>query len=61
MVFCELDEDYIEVHHCAPLSTYAEASETKLEDLALLCSNCHRMILRKKSWPTIEEFKNIFK
>lgn len=36
---------YIEVHHVRPLSL-AGPSQTALEDLALLCANCHRMIHR---------------
>ena len=31
------------------------------EDLSLLCSNCHRMIHRKKKWLTIDELKNIYR
>jgi len=35
---------YAEVHHLRPLSTLASPSDTTLRQLALLCSNCHRMI-----------------
>lgn len=37
--------DYIEVHHVLPLHVSGETT-TRLSDLALLCSNCHRMIHR---------------
>jgi 5-methylcytosine-specific restriction enzyme A len=30
-----------------------------LADLALLCSNCHRMIHRTKQWLTVEELKKL--
>jgi len=36
-----LKKDIIEVHHMIPLSTLTKATETKLSDLMLLCSNCH--------------------
>lgn len=50
----DLGEDYIEVHHVLPLHV-SGPRETKLEDLALLCSNCHRMCHRNhvgESWRT---------
>lgn len=39
-------EGFIECHHVIPISTYQEESITRLEDLKLLCANCHRMIHR---------------
>jgi 5-methylcytosine-specific restriction protein A len=50
--------DYIEVHHRTPLHVTGE-TETKLADLALLCSNCHRMIHRAKQWLTVEELREL--
>ncbi|MFI2259851.1 HNH endonuclease [Streptomyces tubercidicus] len=50
----DLGEDYIEVHHVLPLHA-SGPRETKLEELALLCSNCHRMCHRShagESWRT---------
>lgn len=35
--------DFIECHHLSPIGV-AGVRETKLEDLALVCSNCHRML-----------------
>lgn len=46
--------DYIECHHRTPLHV-SGPTKTKLEDLALICSNCHRMIHRAKPWLTVEE------
>lgn len=45
-----LGMDFIEVHHIKPLHLLTEHSLTKLEDLMLLCSNCHRMIHRIKDF-----------
>jgi 5-methylcytosine-specific restriction protein A len=50
--------DYIECHHRIPLHVTGE-TQTKLADLALLCSNCHRMIHRTKRWLTVEELKAV--
>ena len=41
-----LGEGFCEVHHRIPLSDVDSSRETRLEDLAILCSNCHRMIHR---------------
>jgi 5-methylcytosine-specific restriction protein A len=49
-----LGEGYIEVHHTLPLHI-SGPRETKLKDLALVCSNCHRMCHRRHegaSWRT---------
>ncbi|WKU45593.1 HNH endonuclease [Streptomyces sp. VNUA116] len=50
----QLGEGYIEVHHVVPLHV-SGLLETKLDDLALLCANCHRMCHRShlgESWRT---------
>lgn len=44
-----LGKGFCEVHHKIPLSEIDGETETRLEDLAILCSNCHRMIHRTKS------------
>jgi 5-methylcytosine-specific restriction protein A len=46
--------DFIECHHRTPLHI-SGATKTNFADLALLCSNCHRMIHRGKPWLTIEQ------
>ena len=39
-------EDYCEVHHLTPLADITEDTETTLDDLAIVCANCHRIIHR---------------
>ncbi|GAA1441800.1 HNH endonuclease [Nocardiopsis tropica] len=51
-------EGYIECHHVVPLH-YIGESETRSADLALLCSNCHRMIHRGKQWLTPEQLREL--
>lgn len=46
--------DYIECHHRIPLHASGPI-RTKLADLVLICSNCHRMIHRHKPWLTFEQ------
>ena len=40
--------DFIECHHKNPMAQKGKSGETSLDDLALVCSNCHRMIHRGK-------------
>lgn len=47
----ERGRGYIEVHHVTPLHATGP-TVTRLSDLALLCSNCHRMIHRSRPWIT---------
>jgi len=57
----ERGENFIECHHIQGVSEYSGIKNTRLEDLALVCANCHRMIHKKKPWLKIEELKNIIK
>jgi hypothetical protein len=62
----EIGDGYIEVHHLDPLSerssTKANQRLTNLEQVSVLCANCHRMIhrlIRKLGRAvSIDEFKN---
>lgn len=54
-------EGYIECHHITPLSKIDVNKKTKLEDLALLCSNCHRMVHHKAPWLTIKQLRKILR
>ena len=57
----ELGKDFIEVHHTKPLYSLEEEIEINPEeDLVCLCSNCHRMIHRRRDKIlTVEELKEI--
>tara|TARA_B110000008_G_C16859914_1_gene520271 strand:- start:25 stop:753 length:729 start_codon:yes stop_codon:yes gene_type:complete len=52
-------EGFIECHHKKPVSEIKKGEKTKLKDLIVLCSNCHRMIHRKKPWLTLSELKEL--
>jgi 5-methylcytosine-specific restriction protein A len=50
---------YIECHHTIPLHSLRPGSKTKLDDLALVCANCHRMIHRRAPWLTMDAIRLI--
>jgi predicted HNH restriction endonuclease len=50
---------FIECHHTKPPSQLQTGEKTKIGDLTLLCSNCHRMVHARRPWLTIEELKAI--
>ena len=51
--------NYVEVHHKIPLSEVMHETITRLDDLCLLCSNCHKIVHRKEPWITLEGLKEI--
>ena len=51
--------DFIECHHNQPLSESLGSQETSLEDLTLLCSNCHRMVHKQRPWISVLDLKKI--
>jgi 5-methylcytosine-specific restriction protein A len=51
-------QGYIECHHVEPLHVGGEKARF-VKDLALLCSNCHRMIHTKPPWPTPAELRDL--
>lgn len=54
-----IGEGFVECHHKNPVSSLAPGDRTRLEDLALVCSNCHRMIHRQRPWLSIEQLKQL--
>lgn len=58
----EIGKDYIEIHHIKPLSETGEIKINPKTDLIPVCSNCHRMIHRKKNQViAIEKLKELLK
>jgi len=56
----ERGHGYIECHHVEPLHVGGEGPRT-IRDLALLCSNCHRMIHAKPPWPTPAQLRDVIR
>lgn len=57
----ELGKDYIECHHTKPIHQMNGETETRIEDMVLLCSNCHRMVHRNFPMLSVDELKEIIK
>ncbi len=55
----ELGNGFAECHHIIPLWKTGE-TETRLQDLAIVCSNCHRM-LHRRPWHSINEIRSLLK
>ena len=51
---------FIECHHTKPLSELSpQGGKTKMSDLSLLCSNCHRMVHKSRPWLSIGEIQSL--
>lgn len=55
----EIGEGFCEVHHLKQLSKADGIVETELEDLAVVCSNCHRIIHKQNPMLTIEQLRQV--
>jgi 5-methylcytosine-specific restriction enzyme A len=59
-VYGDRGRGFIECHHVEPLHVGGQKAR-KISDLALLCSNCHRMIHTKPPWPTPAELREVIR
>lgn len=61
--FCEVYGDlgagFAECHHMIPVSLLEPNHPTKLQDLAIVCANCHRMLHRGGTLLTVTELRTI--
>lgn len=55
----EHGDGFCEVHHLLPLHKADGIVNTKLDDLAIVCSNCHRIIHRSTPMLKIDELSKI--
>lgn len=60
-IYGEIGNDYIEGHHVIPVSKLTGMTKTRVADIALVCSNCHRMLHRRRPWLELAELKKILK
>jgi len=58
VTYGEHGDGYIECHHIVPLHASGETT-TRLDDLILICSNCHRMIHRRSPWLNPDELRTL--
>lgn len=55
----EVGKEFCEIHHLIPLCKCDGVIETKLSDLAVVCSNCHRILHRSKPMLSLESLRKI--
>ena len=61
-VYGELGDNFAEGHHKTPLSELpSEGGVTNVEDIAVVCSNCHRILHRRKPYLLVDELKERIK
>jgi 5-methylcytosine-specific restriction enzyme A len=53
-----LGEGFIECHHMVPLADAPER-KTRTDDLALVCSNCHRMLHRSRPMLSVADLRDL--
>jgi predicted HNH restriction endonuclease len=58
-VYGELGDDYIEAHHTVPLSQLGGVTSTRIEELAMVCANCHRMLHRGDPILSVSELRRL--
>ena len=56
-IYGEIGVDFIEAHHTVPVS--GGERKTKIKDIAMVCSNCHKMLHRKRPWLEMEQLKDL--
>ncbi len=61
MRYGEIGAGFIEAHHTVPLSELDNETRTRVEDLALVCSNCHRMLHRRRPWLSMDGLTRLLK
>jgi 5-methylcytosine-specific restriction enzyme A len=49
----------IECHHTRPVHTLRPGEATRLDDLALLCANCHRAVHARRPWLSLDELRAV--
>lgn len=56
-----IGQNYIECHNIIPLSQIGEEYVATVEDILLVCSNCHRMLHRIRPWINADQLKQLLK
>lgn len=56
-----IGKDFIEGHHTIAVSEMTPDHKTKVEEIAMLCPNCHRMVHKKRPWLTMMELDKLIR
>jgi len=54
-----IGKGYIECHHNVPISKIKMEHEIRLNDLSLICSNCHSIVHFSRPWLMVEQLRDI--
>ena len=57
----DIGKEFIEGHHTIAVSEMTADHKTKVEDIAMLCANCHRMVHKKRPWLTMKDLNKLIK
>ncbi len=55
----DMGQGFAECHHNIPVAELKHEQHVKLSDLSILCSNCHRMIHRRRPWLLVHQLKDL--
>jgi predicted HNH restriction endonuclease len=58
-IYGKIGKDFIEGHHTIAVCDMTPEHKTKPEDIAMLCSNCHRMVHRTRPRLTMQELTKL--
>ena len=58
-VYDDRGANVIECHHTKPVHTLRAGEKTRLNELILLCANCHRAIHASRRWLTVDELRQL--
>jgi 5-methylcytosine-specific restriction protein A len=56
-VYGDLGHGFAECRHIKPLAELEPGQRTRLDDLAIVCANCHRMLHWGKRWVSIKALR----
>jgi 5-methylcytosine-specific restriction protein A len=59
ITYGSLGQGFCEVHHVKHWNGNAKGTHTTMDDLAILCSNCHSIIHRSVRRTSIDELKKV--
>ncbi|HEY3316592.1 MAG TPA: HNH endonuclease [Bacillota bacterium] len=54
-------DGFIEAHHTLPVSEVPGPHEVSINDIALVCSNCHRMLHLRRPWLTMVQLRSLLR
>lgn len=56
-IYGERGKDFIEAHHDVPVSQLGDNATSNINDIKMVCSNCHKVLHLKRPWLKVSELK----